>query len=214
MIICVKMCIFAPSNRYNMITKKDIFNRTIRLVGEKGMEQISELRVIIFGIGGVGSWCAESLIRSGICHLTIVDSDYIFVSNINRQAMATTETVHEVKVEAMKRKLLAINPYAEIITIQRIYSSETRDSFNLEDFDYVVDAIDSLSCKAELILHATSLSNHVKFFSSMGAALKMDPTRIRVDEFWKVQGCPLARALRQHFKREKQFPRHKFRVVY
>lgn len=190
------------------------FDRTRRLVGDENMKRIKELRVIIFGIGGVGSWCAESLIRSGVENLTIVDSDRVCASNVNRQAMATSETIDEVKVEAMKKKLLAINPSINIIAIEDIYSSETRNNFHLEEYDYVVDAIDSLSCKAELILHATSLPSHVKFFSSMGAALKVNPTLIQVDEFWKAKGCPLARALRQRFKRDKLFPRRKFKVVY
>ena len=198
-----------------MYHQKDIFNRTERLVGEDSMKRIQEQRVIIFGIGGVGSWCAEGLIRSGVQHLTIVDSDCVCVSNINRQAMATTSTIGKVKVEALKEKLLVINPQAEINSTQAIYSAETQESFHLEDYDFVIDAIDSLAHKAELILHATTdLPTRVKFFSSMGAALKMDPTQIKTDEFWNVKGCPLARALRQRFKRDHKFPKRKFRVVY
>lgn len=179
------------------------------------MKRIQEQHVIIFGIGGVGSWCAEGLIRSGVQHLTIVDSDCVSVSNINRQAMATTSTIGKVKVEALKGKLLDINPQAEINSTQAIYSAETQESFHLEEYDFVIDAIDSLAHKAELILHATTdLPTRVKFFSSMGAALKMDPTQIKTDEFWNVKGCPLARALRQRFKRDHKFPKRKFRVVY
>lgn len=179
------------------------------------MKRIQEQHVIIFGIGGVGSWCAEGLIRSGVQHLTIVDSDCVCVSNINRQTMATTSAIGKVKVEALKGKLLDINPQAEINSIQAIYSSETQESFHLEEYDFVIDAIDSLAHKAELILHATTdLPTRVKFFSSMGAALKMDPTQIKTDEFWNVKGCPLARALRQRFKRDHKFPKRKFRVVY
>ena len=198
-----------------MYHQKDIFNRTERLVGKDSMRRIQEQRVIIFGIGGVGSWCAEGLIRSGVQHLTIVDSDCVCVSNINRQAMATTSTIGKVKVESLKEKLLVINPQAEIIPIQAIYSAETQESFHLENYDFVIDAIDSLAHKAELILHATTdLPSRVKFFSSMGAALKMDPTQIKTDEFWNVKGCPLARALRQRFKHDHKFPKRKFRVVY
>ncbi len=198
-----------------MYHQKDIFNRTERLVGEDSMKRIQEQHVIIFGIGGVGSWCAEGLIRSGVQHLTIVDSDCVCVSNINRQAMATTSAIGKVKVEALKGKLLDINPQAEINSIQAIYSAETQESFHLEEYDFVIDAIDSLAHKAELILHATTdLPTRVKFFSSMGAALKMDPTQIKTDEFWNVKGCPLARALRQRFKRDHKFPKRKFRVVY
>ena len=191
-----------------------IFDRCERLVGSEMMERIATSRVIIFGIGGVGSWCAESLVRSGIRRLTIVDRDRVDITNVNRQCPATTKTVGEPKVAVMISRLLNINPQAEVEAIENIYDSSTRDSFHLEEYDYIIDAIDSLSCKADLILTATSLPHHIQFFSSMGAALKMDPQKICVAEFWKVEGCPLARALRQHFKRNKVFPRRKFRVVY
>lgn len=194
--------------------QKAIFNRTALLVGDDVMQAIASRRVIILGVGGVGSWCAESLVRSGIELLTIVDSDRVCITNVNRQCMATMKTIGRVKVEALKDKLLEINPKAKIEALQDIYSSDTRTHFQLENYDYVIDAIDSLACKAELILHATSLPRNVHFFSSMGAALKMDPTQIRVDEFWQVKGCPLARALRQKFKHSKQFPARKFQVVY
>ncbi|MBP5769965.1 MAG: tRNA threonylcarbamoyladenosine dehydratase [Bacteroidaceae bacterium] len=197
-----------------MTDEKDIFNRTERLVGKAILEEISRKQVIIFGIGGVGSWCAESLVRSGIRQLTIVDADNVCATNVNRQSMATMKTIGMVKVDALKSKLLDINPQAEIKAIKGVYKAETRDDFQLERYDYVVDAIDSLECKKELILHATSLPSHVKFFSSMGAALKMDPTLVEADEFWNVKGCPLARALRQKFKRAHMFPKRKFQVVY
>jgi tRNA A37 threonylcarbamoyladenosine dehydratase len=176
------------------------------------MAKAKATRVIIFGVGGVGSWCAESLIRSGIGHLTIVDSDRVCITNVNRQLMATMKTVGMVKVDALRERLLSINPKAEINAVQQIYTEETADSFNLDDYDYVIDAIDSLKDKALLIKRATAA--RCKFYSSMGAALKMDPTKISVAEFWKVQGCPLARALRNKFKRAKDFPSRKFLCVY
>lgn len=176
-----------------------IFKRTELLVGNLAFKQISDARVIIFGVGGVGSWCAESLVRSGIRQLTIVDSDRVCVTNINRQLMATVDTVGEVKVEALKKRLLSINPTAEINALQQIYCAETAESFHIETYDYIIDAIDSLENKALLIRHACSTD--AVFFSSMGAALKMDSLKIDVAEFWKVKGCPLAKALRQKFKR-------------
>ena len=197
-----------------MNQEENIFNRTTLLVGNEAMKRISEIRVIIFGIGGVGSWVAEGLVRSGVRNLTIVDSDRISITNVNRQSPATTKTIGRIKVEVMKSRLLDINPQAEVEAIEDIYNEETSVRFHLEEYDYVIDAIDSLSCKAALILHATSLPRHVKFFSSMGAALKIDCSQIRVDEFWNAKGCPLARALRQRFKRTKQLPRRKFKVVY
>ena len=119
-----------------------------------------------------------------------------------------------VKVDAMKTRLLEINPEAQIEALQDIYSADTAASFHLENYNYIIDAIDSLENKAALIRHATSFPPTVKFFSSMGAALKMDPTQIRVDEFWKVKGCPLAAALRRKFKHNKTFPSRKFQCVY
>jgi tRNA A37 threonylcarbamoyladenosine dehydratase len=192
--------------------EQGLFRRTQLLVGDVAMQDLCKAKVIIFGVGGVGSWCAESLVRSGVRDITIVDSDRVCVTNINRQLMATTRTVGMVKVEALKERLLEINPSAKVTPMQMIYSEETADSFNLDDYDYVVDAIDSLKDKALLILRATA--SKAKFFSSMGAALKLDPTKISVAEFWKVQGCPLARALRQRFKRNKQFPKRKFLCIY
>ena len=192
--------------------EKGIFRRTELLVGADSMEKIANTRVIIFGVGGVGSWCAESLVRSGVGHITIVDSDRVCVTNINRQLMATIPTVGSVKVEALRQRLLDINPNADVDARQQIYSPETADSFDLESYDYIIDAIDSLGNKAHLIRRATASGR--RFFSSMGAALKMDPTQISVAEFWKVKGCPLARALRNMFKRSKDFPKRKFLCVY
>ena len=189
-----------------------IFRRMELLVGNAAMEQLYAKRVIIFGVGGVGSWCAESLVRSGIRRLTIVDSDRVCITNINRQLMATTETVGQVKVEALKQRLLSINPSAEITALQQIFCQDTADSFQLDTYDYIINAIDSLKDKALLILLATQ--TQARFFSSMGAALKMDPTRIRVAEFWRVQGDPLARALRKRFKRDGQYPKRKFQCIY
>jgi tRNA A37 threonylcarbamoyladenosine dehydratase len=195
-----------------MAIEEAIFRRAELLLGDKTMECIAQKRVIIFGVGGVGSWCAESLVRSGIRHLTIVDSDRVCVTNVNRQLMATMKTVGMVKVDALKERLLSINPKAEITALQKIFTAETAEEFYLEDYDYIIDAIDSLKDKAVLILLACQTK--AKLFASMGAALKLDPTRIRVAEFWKVQGDPLARALRNRFKKEKIFPRHKFQCVY
>ena len=189
-----------------------IFRRNELLLGGETMERIAQQRVIIFGVGGVGSWCAESLVRSGIRHLTIVDSDLVCITNVNRQLMATMQTVGQVKVEALKERLLSINPKAEITALRQIFSEETAASFQLETYDYIIDAIDSLKDKATLILLACQ--TQARLFSSMGAALKLDPTRIQVTEFWKVNGDPLARALRNKFKKGKVFPKRKFLCVY
>lgn len=192
--------------------EKGIFQRTELLIGKSKMNRLREKRVIIFGIGGVGSWCAESLIRSGIQYLTIVDSDRVCVTNINRQLMATTKTVGEVKTEILKERLLDINPKAEINALQMIYSEENHDFFELGSYDFIIDAIDSMKNKIHLIQMAT-LTNAV-FFSSLGAALKMDPTRIKVAEFWNVDGCPLGSALRKKIRQSGVIVSKKFMCVY
>ena len=195
-----------------METEKEIFNRTQLLVGEEIMKNIYSKKVIIFGVGGVGSWCADSLVRSGISHLTIVDSDKVCATNINRQLMATTKTVGEIKVNALKKRFLEINPNAEINALEMIYSKETKDFFQLENYDYIIDCIDSLENKVLLILEATSTKS--TFYSSMGAALKMDFTRVKTAEFWKINGCPLAAMVRKRMKRNETFPAKKFLCVF
>jgi hesA/moeB/thiF family protein len=181
-------------------------------MGDAPLQRLHDIRVILFGVGGVGSWCAESLVRSGVKHLTIVDSDRVNISNVNRQLMATTQTVGQVKVEVLKERLLSINPEAKITAIQDIYNAENSESFRLNEYDVIIDAIDSLAEKAHLLL--TASRTDALLYSSMGAALKMDPTRIQVAEFMKVRGCPLGRALRKKMKHQKVRPAKKFLCVY
>lgn len=176
------------------------------------MAKLASVRVIIFGVGGVGSWCAEGLIRSGIGHLTMVDMDTVNVTNVNRQLMATTKTVGRVKVDVLRERLLEINPEADIEAVHQIYTAETEGQFDLDSYDYVIDAIDSLKDKAHLMLKACE--SKAVLFSSMGAACKIDPTKIRVAEFWDVRGCPLGAALRKKFKKAGTYPAHKFLCVY
>ena len=188
--------------------------RTELLLGVDNLYKIQQAKVLIFGVGGVGSWCAESLVRSGVRHITIVDSDRICITNCNRQLMATSKTLGQVKVEALRNRLQEINPDANIVGLQKIYEAKTADSFHMEEYDYIVDAIDSLKEKTDLIMRATALPRHITFVSSMGAALRRDPFMVRKAEFWKVKGDPLARAIRNKFKREKLFPKRKFQCVY
>lgn len=195
------------------MTHEEIFGRTALLAGDEMMARLNASRVIVFGVGGVGSWCAEALVRSGIGHITIVDSDTIAASNINRQLPALTSTVGASKVETLADRFRDINPAVDVRAIKALYNRESAPSFEISTYDYVIDAIDSLDCKAALILEATSYKN-LKFFSSMGAALKLSASKIATAEFWKVEGCPLARALRQKFKRSGQMPRRKFMCVY
>ena len=189
------------------------FDRLGLLMGAEAVNSFSRLRVIVFGVGGVGGWCAESLVRSGVGHLTVVDSDRVCASNVNRQVMATSRTVGQMKVEALRERLLEINPAAEVVAVARVYSAETSATFDLGSFDYVVDAIDSMRAKAHLINAVTRLARPV-LVSSMGAARKTDPFRIRQTEFWKVQGDGLARALRRRFRQLGEFPAKKFTCVW
>lgn len=195
-----------------MIEYDDRLSRSRLLMGDEGMDQLRQTKVIIFGVGGVGSWCAESLVRTGLTHLTIVDGDTVCASNINRQLMATMETVGSVKVEVLRQRLLSINPDAQITARHELFNESSVANFELDSYDIIIDAIDSLNDKASLILH--SCRTKARLFSSMGAALKMDPRKVSVTEFWKVKGCPLARALRQLFKKRGERPARKFLCVY
>ena len=192
--------------------EKAVFNRTERLVGADGMTRLQEASVIIFGLGGVGGWCAESLVRSGIRRITLVDSDCVCITNGNRQVMATTKTIGKVKVEVLRDRLLEIKPKADIQAVQAIYSAETAESFQLEQYDYILDCIDSLKDKMDLLLRASALPGTL--FSAMGAALKIDPTGVKVAPFADVRGCPLAAAIRKKMRREKKWPAKPFLCVY
>lgn len=195
-----------------MEIEKDRLRRTELLVGERVMERAAAAKVILFGVGGVGSWCAESLVRSGIGRLTMVDFDRIDVTNLNRQVMATSRTIGQVKVDALKERLWEIDPNVAVTAVRQTYTADTAALFRLDDYDYIIDAIDSLQDKALLIREATATV--ATFFSSMGAGRKIDPKRVRVAEFWKVQGCPLGASLRRKFRRDKFFPKKKFFCVY
>ena len=207
---------------------EDRFSRSAALLGDEAMKRLAGAHVLIVGVGGVGSWCAEALVRTGLGHITLVDDDTVAESNINRQCPATAATVGRAKVEAMAERLTAINPGCEILGLKNRYplsclsdlSSEHRNirqsdharNFSLSDYDAVVDAIDSVDCKAELILGATE--SGVPIVCSMGAALRLDPTKVKVTRFEKVEGDGLARALRQRFKRMGRFPKGKFSCVW
>lgn len=189
------------------------FHRIGLLAGPDGMTALSNARVALFGLGGVGSWTAECLVRSGVTDLLIVDADTVAESNINRQLVAVGSTIGRPKAEVLCERLLDINPEAKITVRVERYTAETADSFDLQSFTHVIDAIDSLADKALLILRATSISG-LRFCSSMGAAMRLDPSHIKVDEFRKVKGCRLAAALRSRFKRTGIMPRRKFKCVF
>lgn len=201
----------------------EYFTRSEVLLGEKTMEALRSKRVIIFGVGGVGSWAAEALVRTGLTHLTIVDGDTVQPSNINRQLPATRETVGMPKVEALKQRLLTINPEADIEARQEwyccesgpVYADEQKTAFRLplEGYDYIIDAIDSVADKADLIYSATRVRG-LKIFSSMGAALRYDPTQVTIGELMTIKGDALARAVRERMKKMQCKPYKKVRCVY
>ena len=175
------------------------------------MKRLKAARVLVVGIGGVGSWCAEALVRTGLGHVTLMDDDVVAASNVNRQCPATAATIGHPKVEAMAERLRVVNPGADVEARNSRFSSAASFS-SLDSFDLIVDAIDSVDCKAELILGATEAG--VPIVSSMGAALRLDPTKVKVTRFEKVEGDGLARALRQRFKKLGRFPKGKFSCVW
>lgn len=177
------------------------------------MALLQSKRVILFGIGGVGSWCAECLIRTGLTHLTIVDGDTVQASNLNRQLPATLATLGMPKVEALKARLLEINPDAEIEARYEMVNGEWLMVNGLEGYDYVIDAIDSVADKTDLLLYASRLKG-VKIFSSMGAALRFDPTQVTTGELMSIKGDALAKAVRARMKRLDRHPSKKIRCVY
>ena len=177
------------------------FSRTERLLGKENMEKLAAARVCIFGIGGVGGYVAEALARSGVGHLELVDNDVICLSNLNRQIIATHRNLGEYKVDAMKERILSINPDAEVVTHQCFYLPDTRAQFDFTKYDYVVDAIDTVAGKISLVLQAEASGTPI--ISSMGAGNKLDPTAFRVADIYKTSVCPLARVMRTECRKRR-----------
>lgn len=181
------------------------FERSIQLLGQAAFERLQTTRVILFGVGGVGGWCAEALVRTGLGHLTLVDFDEVNPSNINRQIVATSDNIGCSKVEEMRKRLMTINPDLDCIAEHTRYNIGTCNDWNLADYDYVIDAIDSVDDKLLLIHRATAAIDEATgkrptLLSSMGAGRKTDVSQIRSSEFSKVEGCPLARSLRRKIR--------------
>lgn len=175
-----------------------IFQRLELLLGQPPLAALAASRVIVFGVGGVGSWCAEALVRNGVGTITIVDSDQICVTNVNRQLMATSANIGKVKVFELRDRLLAINPALSVTALQKIYDFDTADEFDLASFDYVIDAIDSLSCKVELIIR--SLASGAVLFSSLGAGGRIDASKIRTSSIWDSHACRLGHFVRKRLR--------------
>lgn len=177
------------------------FSRLAMLAGESVVSKLQQTRIILFGAGGVGSWCAEALVRSGVGCLTLVDSDSICRTNINRQLQATSMNVGKVKVNELADRLREIHPDAEITSRKERYRRGEAEKFSLCTYDYVIDAIDSLSSKVDLIISAAEAG--VTTFTALGASCKIDPTRIRVSSLWNSQGCHLGKLVRKRLRRRK-----------
>ncbi len=180
------------------MTTQPALHRLSLLCGETGITAFEKARVIVFGLGGVGSWCAEALVRSGIGHITLVDSDVVCVTNINRQLQAEPSTVGQSKTDVLVARLKRINPRAEIIGINAIFSEETAEQFKLDSFDYVIDAIDSLKNKVELIIRAHAANSIV--FTALGASNRLDSSRIKIASLWKSDKCPFGKLVRKRLR--------------
>lgn len=175
------------------------FLRTEMLLGHDAMARLAGAHVAVFGIGGVGSWCAEALARAGVGQLTLVDNDTVGLTNLNRQAEALHSTIGLEKTEAMAQRIWDIHPSCVLHLIPEKYEADRREQFFPRNYDYIVDAIDLVSCKLDLI--ETALARKIPMVSSMGTGNKLDPTQFQVADISKTQGCPLARILRKELKR-------------
>lgn len=177
---------------------REIFSRTEMLIGQEALNKLNNSTVAVFGIGGVGSYSAEALVRSGVGRLILIDSDEISVSNINRQIIADTTTVGIKKVEAAKKRLEAINPDVKIIAIDEFITVESDLSF-IDNADYVIDAIDTVSSKIHIIEY--SKTKNLPIISAMGAGNKTDPTRFEVADIYKTSVCPLCKVIRYELRK-------------
>lgn len=173
--------------------------RTAMLIGEDAVEALKNSRVAVFGVGGVGGYAVEALARAGVGALDLIDSDRVSVSNINRQIIATHDTVGEYKCDAAKSRILSINPDSKVTVHNVFFDESTKGEFDFGSYDYVVDAIDSLGAKIELIASAKAAGTPI--ISAMGAGNKLDPTRFEVSDISKTEVCPLARAVRTSLKK-------------
>lgn len=174
------------------------FERTALLLGPEAIEKLSTCRVAIFGVGGVGGFVTEALARSGVGTLDIIDNDTVCESNINRQIIATHSTIGKYKVDVMKERILDINPKATVNAYQSFFTPETAGEFDFSNYDYVVDAIDTVTGKIELVMQCNKTNTPI--MCSMGAGNKLDPTRFEVTDIYKTSVCPLAKVMRKELK--------------
>lgn len=185
------------------------FSRTQLLFGEESMERLRNARVAVFGIGGVGGYVCEALVRSGVGSFDLIDDDKVCLTNLNRQIIATRKTVGKYKVDVMKERILEINPNAEVEVHKCFFLPENVHEFAFDQYDYVVDAVDTVTAKIELILQAQKCQ--VPIISCMGAGNKLDPTQFKVADIYKTKVCPLAKVMRRELKKRGV---KKLKVVY
>ncbi|MCQ4022026.1 MULTISPECIES: ThiF family adenylyltransferase [unclassified Ruminococcus] len=177
----------------------NLFSRTQLLYGKEAMDRLRQSRVAVFGIGGVGGYTVEALVRSGIGAVDLIDDDKVCPSNINRQIYATTKTIGRYKVDVAAERIADINPDAVVKTYKTFYTPETSSQFDFTQYDYIVDAIDTVTGKIELVMQAAKAG--VPIISSMGAGNKLDPTAFEVSDIFKTSVCPLARVMRNELKK-------------
>lgn len=174
------------------------FSRTELIIGKPALEKLKSSKVAVFGIGGVGTFVVEGLVRAGVGKLVLIDDDCICLTNINRQLHATHKTIGKPKVEVMKERVLEINPKAEVEIYQRFYLPECSDELIHNDYDYIVDAIDTVTSKLDLIMKAKAAG--IPVISSMGTGNKLDPTRLEVADIYSTSVCPLAKVVRKELR--------------
>ncbi len=175
------------------------FSRTELLLGKEGLEKLKEAKVAVFGIGGVGGYVVEALVRSGIEHFVLVDSDTVSISNLNRQIIATHDTIGKYKTEVMKDRILSINPNADVEVYNCFFLPDNKEKFDFSSYSYVVDAVDTVTAKIELVMQAQA--SRVPVISSMGAGNKLNPTAFEVADIYKTSVCPLAKVMRRELKK-------------
>lgn len=175
------------------------FSRTQLLLGESAMQELANKRVAVFGIGGVGGYACEALVRSGIGAFDLIDDDKVCLTNLNRQIIATRKTVGKYKTEVMKERMLEINPNVDVRIHNCFFLPENADEFPFDEYDYIIDAVDTVTAKISIIMKANELG--ISVISSMGAGNKLDPTAFRVADIYKTRVCPLAKVMRRELKK-------------
>lgn len=200
--------------RYTFFTERAIhmntqFSRTARVLGENSIQTLSEKHVAVFGLGGVGGYATEALVRSGIGRFDLIDHDKVDITNLNRQIIATHETIGREKTEVMRERMLSINPDADIRIHPCFFLPENADDFDFTGYDYVIDAVDTVTAKIEIVMRAQEAG--VPVISSMGTGNKLDPAMLEIADIYKTSVCPLARVMRRELKKRGV---EKLKVVY